>query len=231
MVNLYTTTTILHFIAFSCKLAVLFLNLSRVNNFKWESKNEMSCGSCSQKSSSWKCRITRFTQTFFQTTFSSSEGSRTPHEPYTLRKPYLIFFYVFHKKEKKMQSTWFVCKWEPRRALKPVYFTYFMPNLSTLEEQLVQSSTTTTTSLNLIYKACPRNWRRLFEAGRREKGKFYKYANNYTLNEQSTRSNLVCRRLYFIRKYTTLRFWELFCNIRNSNIVVLFFQYFKEFSL
>ena len=157
MVNLYTTTRILHFIAFWCKLAVLFLNLTRVNNFKWESKIEMSCGSCSQKSSSWKCPITRFTQTFFQTTFSSSEGGRAPHEPYTLRKPYLNFFFTFStKKKKKMQSTWFVCKWELRRALKPVYFTYFMPNLSTLEEQLVQS-TTTTTSLSLIYKACPCN--------------------------------------------------------------------------
>jgi len=38
-------------------------------------------------------------------------------------------------------------------------------------------------------------------------------------------------RLYFIRKHTMLRFCELPCNIRNSNIVVLFFQYFKEFSL
>ena len=31
------------------------------------------------------------------------------------------FFYVFHKKEKKKQRTWFVCKWEPKGALKPVY--------------------------------------------------------------------------------------------------------------
>ena len=157
MVNLYTTTRILHFIAFWCKLAVLFLNLTRVNNFKWESKNEMNCGSCSQKSSLWKCGITRFTQTFFQTTFSIAQ-KEAAHlmNPTHWENLILCFFYVFHKKEKKKQSTWFVCKWELRRALKPVYFTYFMPNLSTLEEQLVQS-TTTTTSLNLIYKACPRN--------------------------------------------------------------------------
>ena len=43
----------------------------------------------------------RFTQTSFETKFSSSEGGRALHKPYTLRKPYLIFFYVFHKKEKK----------------------------------------------------------------------------------------------------------------------------------
>ena len=158
MVNLYTTTRILHFIAFWCKLAVLFLNLTRVNNFKWESKNEMSCGSCSQKSSLWKFRITRFTQTFFQTTFSIAQ-KEAGHlmNPTHWENLILFFFFTFStKKKKKMQSTWFVCKWELRRALKPVYFTYFMPNLSTLEEQLVQA-TTTTTSLNLIYKACPRN--------------------------------------------------------------------------
>ena len=38
-------------------------------------------------------------------------------------------------------------------------------------------------------------------------------------------------RLHFIRKYTMLRFSEQPCNIRNYNIVVLFFQYFKQFSL
>ena len=37
--------------------------------------------------------------------------------------------------------------------------------------------------------------------------------------------------MYILRKYTMLWFWELHCNIRSSNIVVLFFQYFKEFSL
>ena len=68
------------------------------------SKNEMSCGSCSQKSSSWKCPITRFTQTFFETTFSSSEGGRALHEPYTLRKPYLNFFTFSTKKKSKVHD-------------------------------------------------------------------------------------------------------------------------------
>ena len=34
VVNLYTTITILHFIAFWCKLGVCFLNLKRIDNFK-----------------------------------------------------------------------------------------------------------------------------------------------------------------------------------------------------
>ena len=103
MVNLYTTTRILHFIAFWCKLAVLFLNLTRVNNFKWESKNEMSCGSCSQKSSLWKFRITRFTQTFFQTTFSiaQKEAGHLMNPTHWENLILFFFFYVFHKKEKK----------------------------------------------------------------------------------------------------------------------------------
>ena len=37
--------------------------------------------------------------------------------------------------------------------------------------------------LNTAYKACARNYRGLFEAGTREKGKLYKYI--YMLNEQS----------------------------------------------
>ena len=52
----------------------------------------------------------------------------------------ILIFLRFPPERKKKQSTWFVCKWVPRGALKPVYFTYFMPNLSTLEEQLVQST-------------------------------------------------------------------------------------------
>ena len=93
---------ILHFIAFWCKLAVLFLNLTRVNNFKWESKNEMSCGSCSQKSSLWKCRITRFTQTFFQTTFSIAQ-KEAGHlmNPTHWENLILFFFLRFPQKRKK----------------------------------------------------------------------------------------------------------------------------------
>ena len=109
MVNLYTTTRILHFIAFWCKLAVLFLNLTRVNNFKWESKNEMSCGSCSQKSSLWKCGITRFTQTFFQTTFSIAQKEAGHLMNPTHRENLILcFFYVFHKKEKK-NAKYMIC--------------------------------------------------------------------------------------------------------------------------
>ena len=53
-----------------------------------ESKNEMNCGSCSQKSSSWTWwPTTLFTRTSFETTFSISERGRTPHEPGRLRKP------------------------------------------------------------------------------------------------------------------------------------------------
>ena len=52
----------------------------------------------------------------------------------------ILIFLRFPPDRKKKQSTWFVCKWVPRGALKPVYFTYFIPNLSTLEEQLVQST-------------------------------------------------------------------------------------------
>ena len=53
----------------SVNLDYCFLNLSRIDKFKWESKNEMSCGRCSQMSSSWKWPI-----------LTSSEFEEAPHK-------------------------------------------------------------------------------------------------------------------------------------------------------
>ena len=55
--HLTTTTRIHHVVPFWCKLEFLLFKPHGIAKFKYEKKNEMNSGSCSQMRSSWKCAI------------------------------------------------------------------------------------------------------------------------------------------------------------------------------